>query len=231
MKIALIVPMAQEAKFYQQHFAQGSVEHFGVTDFEHLKVNNNDLYLALSGIGKVNAAMNLTSLLSQVDIDLIIMTGSAGALANDVRQEDLVLAQDFAYYDAHNTAAGDYVEGQIPQQPARFKLDSPDRTKFADFLKQKKIAFREGLVVTGDSFIASQKQKDEIKKNFPQALCCEMEGAAFAQVAFAFKKPLIAVRAISDNGNGQAGEDFDVFVEKVGAQAAQLISEYLEKMS
>lgn len=231
MKIALIVPMAQEAKFYQQHFAQGTVEHFGVTDFEHLKVKNNDLYLALSGIGKVNAAMNLTSLLSQVDIDLIIMTGSAGALANDVRQEDLVLAQDFAYYDAHNTVAGGYVEGQIPQEPARFELDSPARTKFADFLKHKKIAFREGLVVTGDSFIASQKQKDAIKKNFPQALCCEMEGAAFAQVAFAFKKPLIALRAISDNGNGQAGEDFDVFVEKVGAQAAQLISEYLEKMS
>ena len=93
------------------------------------------------------------------------------------------------------------------------------------------VAFREGLVVTGDSFIASSKQKEEIKKNFPDALCVEMEGAAFAQVAHAFNKPLVAMRAISDNGDGSANEDFDTFVKKVGAKAAKLISDYVEKMN
>ena len=54
-----------------------------------------------------------------------------------------------------------------------------------------------------------------------------MEGAAFAQVAHAFNKPLVAMRAISDNGDGSANEDFDVFVKKVGAKAAKLISDYI----
>ncbi|HBQ09279.1 MAG TPA: 5'-methylthioadenosine/S-adenosylhomocysteine nucleosidase, partial [Lactobacillus sp.] len=180
---------------------------------------------------KVQAAMNLSSLLTSVDIDVIFMTGSAGALKEDVHQEDLVLPNAFAYYDAHNTAAGNYVEGQIPQQPAQFVLDSPKRAAFANYLKKQNVAFREGLVVTGDSFIASSKQKEEIKKNFPDALCVEMEGAAFAQVAHAFNKPLVAMRAISDNGDGSANEDFDTFVKKVGAKAAKLISDYVEKMN
>ena len=58
-----------------------------------------------------------------------------------------------------------------------------------------------------------------------------MEGAAFAQVAHAFNKPLVAMRAISDNGDGSANEDFDTFVKKVGAKAAKLISDYVEKMN
>ena len=226
MKIAIIVPMAEEAEFYRNHFHSENKEMFGSTEFEHFSVNGNDVYLGLSGIGKVQAAMNLSSLLTSVDIDVIFMTGSAGA-----HQEDLVLPNAFAYYDAHNTAAGNYVEGQIPQQPAQFVLDSPKRAAFANYLKKQNVAFREGLVVTGDSFIASSKQKEEIKKNFPDALCVEMEGAAFAQVAHAFNKPLVAMRAISDNGDGSANEDFDTFVKKVGAKAAKLISDYVEKMN
>jgi len=231
LKIAIIVPMAEEAEFYRDHFQTETKEMFGSTEFEHFSVNGNDVYLGLSGIGKVQAAMNLASLLSCVDIDVIFMTGSAGTLAPDVHQEDLVLPNAFAYYDAHNTAAGDYVEGQIPQQPAQFVLDSPQRTAFAEYLKKAGVSFREGLVVTGDSFVASSKQKDEIRQNFPTALACEMEGAAFAQVAHAFKKPLVAMRAISDNGDGSAEEDFETFVKKVGAKAAKLISDYVEKMN
>ena len=99
MKIAIIVPMAEEAEFYRNHFHSENKEMFGSTEFEHFSVNGNDVYLGLSGIGKVQAAMNLSSLLTSVDIDVIFMTGSAGALKEDVHQEDLVLPNAFAYYD------------------------------------------------------------------------------------------------------------------------------------
>jgi adenosylhomocysteine nucleosidase len=231
MKIALIVPMAEEAEFYREHFGQGQTKKFGPTEFEYFQLANHELYLGLSGIGKVNAAMNLSSLLSCVDIDLIIMTGSAGSLQAAVKQEDLIIPTAFCYHDAHNTAAGDYVEGQIPQEPAQYQLNSLEREHFLSYLNAAGVAFQQGLIVTGDSFIASQQQKAAIKANFPQALGVEMEGAAFAQVAYHFHKPLLAIRAISDNGDGSAGEDFDIFVKKVGAQAAKLITNYLEKMN
>ena len=71
MKIAIIVPMEIEAAFYRKYFHSGQKEMFGSTVFEHFSVNGNDIYLGLSGIGKVQAAMNLSSLLSNVDIDEI----------------------------------------------------------------------------------------------------------------------------------------------------------------
>lgn len=231
MKIAIIVPMEEEAEFYRSHFHSEDRKMFGSTVFEHFSVNGNDIYLGLSGIGKVNAAMNLTSLLTEEKIDLIFMTGSAGSLQDEVRRKDLILPNKFMYYDAHNTSAGNYVEGQIPQEPAGYELNSVYRTQFAQYLKEKNVDYKEGLIVTGDSFIASTKQKNEIKANFPQALGCEMEGAAFAQVAYHFKTSLVAIRAISDNGDESADNDFDKFVKEVGAKAAKLICDYVEKMN
>ena len=94
--------------------------------------------------------------------------------------------------------------------------------KFGDIYGAFEIAAEEGV----DSLL-----NEDIKQTFPNALACEMEGAAFAQVAYAFNKPLVAMRAISDNGDGSASEDFDVFVKKVGAKAAELITNYVEKMN
>ena len=39
------------------------------------------------------------------------------------------------------------------------------------------------------------------------------------------------MRAISDNGDANADNDFDKFVKEVGAKAAKLISDYVEKMN
>ncbi|CCI80915.1 5'-methylthioadenosine/adenosylhomocysteine nucleosidase [Lactobacillus hominis] len=229
MKIAIIVPMPQEAEFYEKHFQSESKEMFGSTEFEHFSLNGNDIYLGLSGIGKVNAAMNLASLLTKEKIDLIFMTGSAGSLQDNVHRKDLILPNKFMYHDAHNTNAGDYVEGQIPQEPAGYVLDSDARNKFKGYLTKNNVDFKEGMIVTGDSFISSQEQKDAIKKNFPDALGVEMEGAAFAQVANHFNTPLVAMRAISDNGDENADNDFDKFVKEVGQKAAEIISSYLEE--
>lgn len=229
MKIAIIVPMEEEAEFYKKHFKSETKEVFGTTEFDHFSINGNDIYLGLSGIGKVNAAMNLTSLLTKEDIDLVFMTGSAGSMQENVKRKDLILVDSFAYHDAHCVSAGEYVEGQIPREPARFNLKSPVREAFKKYLLSQNVDFKEGLVVTGDTFVQSEAQKDEIKKNFSDALGVEMEGAAFAQVARHFNTPLVAIRAISDNGDANADNDFDKFVKEVGAKAASVISSYLEE--
>lgn len=230
MKIAIIVPMEIEAEYYRKKFHSGQKEMFGSTEFEHFSVNNNDIYLGLTGIGKVQAAMNLASLLTKVNLDLVFVTGTAGSLQNKVKKGDIVLADAFTYHDAHNTLAGDYVEGQIPQEPAQFLLNSKAKNDFESFLKKQKVQYQKGLVVTGDSFISSDKQKNEIEANFPSALAVEMEGAAFAQVAYHFKQDLIVMRAISDNGDEDANESFEQFAKEVGAKAAKLICNYLEKI-
>ena len=55
---------------------------------------------------------------------------------------------------------------------------------------------KNGLIVTGDSFINDGRKVQEILRHFPDALACEMEGAAIAQTAKQFNIPFLVVRAI-----------------------------------
>lgn len=228
MKIAIIVPMEIEAQFYLQHFPVEKTVTYGVAEYRLFKIGQNEVFLGLSGIGKVQAAMNLASLLACQPIDLIIVTGSAGSLQASVKLKDLLLVNSFAYYDVHCQEAGDYQLGQIPHEPAKFSLAGPALNHFAAFLQAKGVAYKTGLVVTGDSFLASEADKRAIQAGFPTALAAEMEGAAFAQVAYHFQTPLLVLRAISDNGDQNANFNFDQFVAEVGQKAAQLVVDYLE---
>ena len=54
-----------------------------------------------------------------------------------------------------------------------------------------------GRVASGDQFIAAEGDRARIVSEFG-ALCCEMEGAAIAQVATLNGVPYVVVRAISD---------------------------------
>ena len=42
-------------------------------------------------------------------------------------------------------------------------------------------------------------------------MCCEMEGAAIAHVAWLNQKPFLIVRAISDNADNDAEMDYTAF--------------------
>lgn len=50
------------------------------------------LFLVESGIGKVNAAISTTLLISNFKVDKIIFTGVAGAVNPDIKVTDIVIA-------------------------------------------------------------------------------------------------------------------------------------------
>lgn len=58
-----------------------------------------------------------------------------------------------------------------------------------------------GRVASGDRFVRDNFEKQRIIETFG-AKCCEMEGAAIAQVAWANGVPCAIVRAISDKADG-----------------------------
>ena len=44
-------------------------------------------------------------------------------------------------------------------------MNSPEREAFKKYLGEEDVDFKEGLVVTGDTFVKSEEQKELIKKN------------------------------------------------------------------
>jgi len=71
-------------------------------------------------------------------------------------------------------------------------------------------------LVSGDQFIGTENQLNEIQKGLPDSLFVEMEGAAVAQVCHDAGVPWCSIRTISDKANAKAHLDFNLFLNQAG---------------
>ena len=69
-----------------------------------------------------------------------------------------------------------------------------------------------GLIATGDMFISDEMKINQLSKEISGLYAVEMEGAAFAQVAFQENIDWIVMRVISDEANESSPEDFSKFI-------------------
>ena len=229
MRYGIVNAMAEEKVALIEAMQAPQETTYGGKTFYEGVIGHHDVVVVEAGIGKAAAAITTTLLINAFDIDYVINSGSAGALGHDLRIGDVVVADSLAYADADARAFG-YEYGQVPQQPARFLADQSLAQALADdFAAQTDKELRQGLIVTSDSFIGTDEQKQVILTAFPDALSAEMEGAAIAQVATFYNKPFAVVRAISDNANGEAGPTFDEFIVQAGQQSAQVLIDFLNQ--
>ena len=193
------------------------------------QLEGKDIVLTQSGIGKVNVAISTTLLIEQFKPDLIINTGSAGALDKALNVGDVVVSNRVMYHDADARAFG-YELGQIPQMPASFDSDSNLLQKATEDIKEQQLTAKIGLIVSGDSFIGTFEQRATIKENFNDALAAEMEATAIAQTCYQFNLPFIITRAISDLADGDAGITFDAFLEKAAISSSEIVERLIKSI-
>lgn len=228
MKIGIIAAMEQEVKALVEVMEEKSVTEKANQTFYDGTIYEQEVTVVRSGIGKVNAAIATALLIDTFEVDTVINTGSAGGIGKGLSVGDLVLATELSYNDADAQVFG-YAFGQIPQMPDRYTADQ-------ELIKMVKAAalatdwsVEEGLVVSGDSFIASKEQTNHIKEHFPEVLVTEMEGAAVAQTCYQFNVPFVVVRALSDTANEEASVSFDEFIDEAGKKSADMVLAFLEK--
>ena len=83
----------------------------------------------------------------------------------------------------------------------------------------------EGLVLSGDQFVSSNKVRINLKQAHPSALAVEMEGAAVAQVCKDYEVAFALMRTISDGAGDHAAQDFTAFLQAVASRYSALIVE------
>lgn len=175
-------------------------------------LEDKNVVVVRSGIGKVNAAVCTQILIDEFEAEAVINTGIAGSLNADINIGDLVISTDLVHHDMNAVAFG-YSVGQIPQMEAfSFRSDETLRKLAVQACRDVNpdIEVYEGRIASGDQFVADQGVKDEIIKNF-DACAVEMEGAAIAQAAYLNNVPFLVVRAISDKADGSAEVDYPTF--------------------
>lgn len=193
----------------------------GGTEITSGRYKGHEVILTESGIGKVAAASATALMIDNFEPDLIVNTGSAGALDPELKIGDEVIGTQVAYSDVDVTVFG-YAYGQVPNKPLYYEAD-PAVVK--DF--EQLAAVKEGLIVSGDQFVQDTAKK-RILTHFPDALVAEMEAAAVAQVAYQFGTPFIVLRGVSDLANGDSGVVFDDYVVEAGRASAKLLLSYLD---
>ena len=222
MKYGIICAMEEEIKELRAQLTNANEENIANMIFYSGQINDHEVVLVRAGIGKVQAGVTTAFLIENFKVDTVINSGSAGGIGTGLAVGDLVLSTGAAYHDASATVFG-YKPGQLPQQPQIFEADQELLQAVSEAASQAGLQVKPGLIVTGDQFVSSQAKIAAIKEIYPQALCCEMEGAAVAQVAYQFDKPFLIVRAMSDVGDEDAGQSFDEFIIDAGKKSAQMI--------
>ena len=229
MKIGIIAAMPEELVYLIQHLDEASEEKVLGHSYHTGKIGSVELVLVESGIGKVMSAMSVAILSDHFQVDAVINTGSAGAVASGIAVGDVVIADKLAYHDVDVTAFG-YDYGQMAQQPLYFESDQKFISLIQESLSKLDQTWHLGLIATGDSFVAGEDKIKAIKEHFPQVLAAEMEGAAIAQAAQALNLPFLVVRAMSDNANHEASVSFDEFIVEAGCRSAQALMTLLQSI-
>ena len=79
----------------------------------------------------------------------------------------------------------------------------------------------EGLIVTGDTFVANPAQRDELRQAL-KASAVEMEGAAVAQVCWQLGVPFLVIRSITDSADGGTPDAYRTNIDVASRNAATL---------
>ncbi|MBO0994021.1 5'-methylthioadenosine/S-adenosylhomocysteine nucleosidase [Bacillus sp. SD088] len=231
MIISIIGAMEEEVSILRKQMVDIKTEIVANCEFTVGKIEDKQVILLKSGIGKVNAAMSTSILLERFKPDIVINTGSAGGYHPDLNIGDLVISTEVRHHDVDATIFG-YEYGQVPQMPPAFKADAflvEKAVRAAE--KIDEIQTVEGLIATGDSFMNDPERVEFVRQQFQDLYAVEMEGAAIAQVASQFDVPFVVIRSLSDIAGKDSNISFDQFLETAAVHSAQLVVEMIKEIS
>ncbi|MEY2926119.1 MAG: hypothetical protein RL367_596 [Pseudomonadota bacterium] len=212
-QIAVIAAMPEEAAAFFP--GQGLVAD-GIRCLTHA---GSEIRIAVSGIGKVNAAIAATRAVTLNPCDLILVIGTAGKIGT--RQEPcfwLSAAVQHDYGARRATGFVRYSAGTIPVGPARIE-------PFAA-MPDPGTGLPHAVIASGDSFVECPDAAADLVDGLGADLV-DMETAAIAQVAARFGVPWAGIRAVSDNADGASAATFRNTLARAARMAGQAAEDFL----
>ncbi|HAY17231.1 MAG TPA: 5'-methylthioadenosine/S-adenosylhomocysteine nucleosidase [Halomonas sp.] len=227
-RIGIIGAMAQEVNILAGQLDNAErYEHAGFV-FHTGTRHGLEVIILQSGIGKVNAAVGTAILLERHQPDAIINTGSAGGFATDLAIGDVIISDEVRHHDVDAVVFG-YELGQVPGMPAAYHADSRLRDIARGAIAALgEVNVREGMIATGDAFMADPEQVATTRAQFPTMLAVEMEGAAIAQTCYLYGCPFVVIRALSDiPGSGDNHLSFEQFLDIAADHSSRMVDQML----
>ena len=231
MKIGIIGAMDEEVAILKAKMDNVETTVIAGCEFYQGQLNGKQVILTKSGIGKVAAAIATTLLLERFTPDTIINTGSAGGYDTNLNVGDIVISTEVRFHDVDLTAFG-YEIGQMAQLPAAFTADKTLIEIAQDAAQTiEGLNIIQGLICTGDIFMADPQKAEIARNNFPSMAACEMEAASIAQVCHQFEVPFVVIRSLSDIAGKKSELSFEEYLPIAAKNASILVEAILNRLS
>lgn len=223
--IGIIAAMEMECSLLREALSCGEEERVCGLSFYEGKLNERNVVLVQCGVGKVNASMAATILISHYECDLLINTGIAGGLVG-VQTEDIILGTKLVYSDVDVSCFG-YALGQVPGLPLYFTPHPEVLLQFKRLLNHLKLSYREATIYTADRFVT--KPADVLSVGSEATVVTEMEGTAIAQVCVRSGIPFMVLRYVSDQvGQPSQIKDYQEFEAEMARRSSKICLEIIK---
>jgi adenosylhomocysteine nucleosidase len=226
--VALVAALAEEAEALARRLHQSKLGAAAIPFYEG-EIEGRAALLAISGIGKVAAAMTTQLLCDERKPRALLSIGVAGGTGKRSRGH-LIVASGAVQHDfdarpltSRRGLMPGFADPLFPADPAlaaalleaaRVEVEDPEGVQL-------------GVVLTGDQIIASSSVRDGLLAEFQGGACFDMETAAVAQVATRNAVAWGGLRVASDAADESFASD-DVYAFGAGT-AAELFERIMRR--
>ncbi len=225
MKIGLLIAIKRELEAFLQSGEERTEETVAGKTVYRTRMEGHDVFAVQSGCGEIDASAATMLLIVKYGCDVIVNFGVAGALAADLKVEDLFAAEKVWHYDFDVTPFGSFIKvGQYEEYPDEF---IPLDAGLVKLVAERIPGIRKVAVASADKFVENREEKLRLR----EAGCgiCDMELAAIARVCDRSGVKCLSIKCISDAFDG-TGADFEKNVRNSARKAFGAIREVLKAL-
>ena len=165
-------------------------------DFFYKKMDKNEIFTAITGVGTLNALTKTYSLIDIIHPVIVINIGTAGGHTLDINDGDIVVCDEAVYH-------GGYIVDNNPASSwntiEETELTIKGSEELSSLLEQVHTGdIRHGKTLSGDFFTRDINVINALRNKYHH-LCEDMETIAIYKACEEKKTPCIAYRIISNN--------------------------------
>ena len=227
MKLGIIGAMQIEIENLKPSIEKQRFSTISGVDFIEGQIDGVDIVNAVSGIGKVFAAICTEIMILHFGVDHVINIGVAGSLVKDLKVLDVAVAESAVQHDMNTSAIGDPIGLVSGINIINFMADKALNDKVISVLSDKGIYYQTGVIASGDLFVDTEKQRQGIRQKF-DAIAADMEGGSIAHTCYVNNVPFTLIRSISD-AEGSA-MDYNTFAGKAAEQSISIVLELISRI-
>lgn len=224
MKIGVIGAMQMEIDNLKESMENITSETISGVTYVSGAIGDKEVVAAVSGVGKVFAAICAEAMILTYHVDMVINIGVAGTLCKELGVMDVAVADQVVQHDMNTSALGDPVGLLSGINEVFLPTDEKMRRLLCECLMDKGFRYKVGTVATGDLFLHKPNQKALIHERF-HAIAGEMEGGSIGHVCYVNKVPFAVLRSISDGEGGAM--DYATFAEQAALRAIEVVVEFI----